>query len=75
MYRTFCEIGGHEFDVEVDADYWPAEPDVGADAGYSLNAVYYRGVDLIERMSEYELDQLALRIGKIVNEPPEEYEP
>ena len=67
-FNTFCEVGGREASVVVDADWWPAEPDVGASAGFEINSVVEEDTDIMDLMSEYELDQLSLRIGELIGD-------
>lgn len=63
-YKTFCDVQGEEFDVVVDADYCAAEPDVNAPAGWEINEVKAKGVDVMHLMSEDELDGLSMRIAE-----------
>jgi len=67
-FNTFCEVRGREANVVVDADWWPDEPDVGAASGFEINSVVEEDTDIMDLMSEYELDQLSLRIGELIGD-------
>jgi len=60
---TYCEMGGVEFDpVNVWIDASPEEPDVNWGGSFEVTGVEHKGVDLMPRMSDDEINSLQERL-------------
>ena len=60
---TFGEVQGTEMDLCVYYEASPAEPDVNWPGDFQLiSAINDAGVNMIDLMTEYELEQLSLRV-------------
>ena len=64
-YKTAVEIDGVEHEVMVLYREYPAEPDVGVDAGCEIEGVYFEDQgDIQAELTEDQLNDLAMQIGE-----------
>jgi hypothetical protein len=62
-FLTYCEIDGVEHDpVEVYVDASPAEPDVNWGGSFDVTSVTAKGRDLMESMTDAEIESLTERL-------------
>ena len=69
---SYVIIDEVEVVVRVRFKWVKAEPDVNEPGGLDLYDVYADGVDVMDKMTDDDLDDLALRVGENYEEPGEE---
>jgi hypothetical protein len=62
-FITYVEVDGVEHDpVEVYVDASPAEPDVNWGGSFDVTGVDYKGVDVMPKMTDEEIESLTERL-------------
>jgi hypothetical protein len=72
---TYAVVDDREYDnVKVHFDASPAEPDVGWPGGFELECAMHNGHNLMEDMTDREIDDLSMRVQEHLTSYMEDYD-